>query len=80
MSRHAGSLAQTQRLVDGEAWPQAPPLRHEADARAHDLDVALTVSTYVTMMHNGRIFTEGTPDQIENDPQVQEIYLGAGHG
>jgi len=46
----------------------------------HDLDVALRVSTYVTMMHNGRIFTEGTPEQIENDRQVQEIYLGAGHG
>jgi branched-chain amino acid transport system ATP-binding protein len=46
----------------------------------HDLDVALRVSTYVTMMHNGRIFTEGTPEQIENDPKVQEIYLGAGHG
>jgi len=46
----------------------------------HDLDVALRVSTYVTMMHNGRIFTQGTPEEIENDAQVQEIYLGAGHG
>src|ERR1700734_3555897 len=46
----------------------------------HDLDVALRVSTYVTMMHNGRIFTEGTPEEIENDEQVQAIYLGAGHG
>jgi branched-chain amino acid transport system ATP-binding protein len=46
----------------------------------HDLDVALRVSTYVTMMHNGRIFTQGTPEEIENDAQVQAIYLGAGHG
>ena len=46
----------------------------------HDLDVALRVSTYVTMMHNGRIFTQGTPEEIENDSRVQEIYLGAGHG
>jgi branched-chain amino acid transport system ATP-binding protein len=46
----------------------------------HDLDVALRVSTYVTMMHNGRIFKEGTPKEIENDEQVQAIYLGAGHG
>ena len=46
----------------------------------HDLDVALRVSTYVTMMHNGRIFTEGTPEEIESDEQVQAIYLGAGHG
>jgi branched-chain amino acid transport system ATP-binding protein len=46
----------------------------------HDLDVALKVSTYVTMMHNGRMFKEGTPEDIENDPQVQAIYLGGGHG
>ncbi len=46
----------------------------------HDLDVALKVSTYVTMMHNGRMFKEGTPEEIENDPQVQAIYLGGGHG
>ena len=46
----------------------------------HDLDVALRVSTYVTMMHNGRIFKEGTPEAIEADEQVQAIYLGAGHG
>jgi branched-chain amino acid transport system ATP-binding protein len=46
----------------------------------HDLDVALRVSERVTMMHNGRIFKEGTPAEIENDPEVQEIYLGGGHG
>jgi branched-chain amino acid transport system ATP-binding protein len=46
----------------------------------HDLDVALKVSNYVTMMHNGRIFKEGTPEEIENDPEVQAIYLGGGHG
>ncbi len=46
----------------------------------HDLDVALRVCERVSMMHNGRIFKEGTPDEIENDPQVQEIYLGGRHG
>jgi branched-chain amino acid transport system ATP-binding protein len=46
----------------------------------HDLDVALRVSTYVTMMHNGRIFKEGTPEEIENDAEVQAIYLGGSHG
>jgi branched-chain amino acid transport system ATP-binding protein len=46
----------------------------------HDLDVALRVSERVTMMHNGRIFKEGTPEEIENDPEVQAIYLGGGHG
>ncbi|MEQ1952220.1 ABC transporter ATP-binding protein [Mesorhizobium sp. CN2-181] len=45
----------------------------------HDLDVALRVSEYVSMMHNGRLFKEGTPREIEADPQVQEIYLGGRH-
>jgi branched-chain amino acid transport system ATP-binding protein len=46
----------------------------------HDMDVALRVAESVTMMHNGRIFKEGTPAEIENDPQVQALYLGQGDG
>ncbi len=45
----------------------------------HDMDVALRVVDSVTMMHNGRIFKEGRPDEIENDPEVQELYLGGAH-
>ena len=44
----------------------------------HDMDVALQVSDSVTLMHNGRIFREGKPSEIESDPMVQEIYLGKG--
>jgi branched-chain amino acid transport system ATP-binding protein len=44
----------------------------------HDMDVALRVAESVTMMHNGRIFREGTPAEIESDPEVQELYLGDG--
>ena len=46
----------------------------------HDMDVALRVVESVTMMHNGRIFKEGSPQEIESDPEVQELYLGGGHG
>jgi branched-chain amino acid transport system ATP-binding protein len=46
----------------------------------HDMDVALRVVESVTMMHNGRIFKEGDPAEIENDPEVQELYLGGGLG
>jgi branched-chain amino acid transport system ATP-binding protein len=45
----------------------------------HDMDVALRVVESVTMMHNGRIFKEGLPREIESDPEVQELYLGGGH-
>ncbi|MEM1286639.1 MAG: ABC transporter ATP-binding protein [Pseudomonadota bacterium] len=44
----------------------------------HDMDVALRVAESVTMMHNGRVFKEGTPEEIENDPEVQALYLGHG--
>lgn len=42
----------------------------------HDMDVALRVAESVTMMHNGRIFKEGKPAEIESDPEVQALYLG----
>ncbi|MBV9891202.1 MAG: hypothetical protein JO090_10010 [Rhizobacter sp.] len=45
----------------------------------HDLDVALRVVEKVTVMHNGRVLTTGTPEQIERDTQVQAIYMGARH-
>jgi len=46
----------------------------------HDMDVALRVAVSVSMMHNGRIIKEGTPSEIENDPEIQALYLGSGHG
>ena len=45
----------------------------------HDLDVALRVVERVTVMHNGRLLKHGTPSEIENDAEVQAIYMGGGH-
>ena len=42
----------------------------------HDLDIALRVSERVTVMHNGRVLKHGTPGEIENDAEVQAIYMG----
>ena len=42
----------------------------------HDLDIALRVVQRVTVMHNGRILKHGTPAEIENDAEVQAIYMG----
>lgn len=42
----------------------------------HDLDIALRVGERVTIMHNGRVLKHGTPAEIENDAEVQAIYLG----
>jgi branched-chain amino acid transport system ATP-binding protein len=42
----------------------------------HDLDIALRVVSRVTVMHNGRLLKHGTPAEIENDAEVQAIYMG----
>jgi branched-chain amino acid transport system ATP-binding protein len=46
----------------------------------HDMDVALGVAEWVTMMHNGSVLVEGTPDQIRANETVHELYLGSGDG
>jgi ABC-type branched-subunit amino acid transport system ATPase component/ABC-type branched-subunit amino acid transport system permease subunit len=42
----------------------------------HDMAVVFGTARTVTVMHLGQVLTEGTPDQIRADPQVQKIYLG----
>lgn len=45
----------------------------------HDLDIALRVVEKVAVMHNGKVLKTGTPSEIENDAQVQAIYMGGKH-
>src|SRR5204863_1895481 len=40
----------------------------------HDMDVALRVAEYVTMMHDGRVIVEGTPDEIRANQLVHDLY------
>jgi branched-chain amino acid transport system ATP-binding protein len=42
----------------------------------HDMDVALRVAEWVTMMHDGRVVVEGTPDEIRANETVHTLYLG----
>jgi ABC-type branched-subunit amino acid transport system ATPase component len=42
----------------------------------HDMDVVFRFAERVTVMVGGAIFTEGTPREIEANPQVREVYLG----
>jgi branched-chain amino acid transport system ATP-binding protein len=43
----------------------------------HDMDVALRVADWVTMMHDGRVIVEGTPEEIRANETVHELYLGS---
>jgi len=45
----------------------------------HDMDIALPVADKVTVMKDGAVVVEGTPDGIGSDPAVQAIYLGRAH-
>jgi branched-chain amino acid transport system ATP-binding protein len=45
----------------------------------HDMDVALRVVEQVTMMHEGRIVIEGTPEEIRGNELVHDLYLGRGY-
>jgi len=88
------ALAGAPRLIlfDEPAAGLSPPERRELVALLrslpahmsyvlieHDLDIALRVVEHVTVMHNGRVLKSGTPDEIENDAQVQAIYMGGKH-
>ena len=45
----------------------------------HDMDIALRVAERVTMMHDGRVIVEGTPDEIRANETVHDLYLGRGY-
>jgi branched-chain amino acid transport system ATP-binding protein len=44
----------------------------------HDMDVVFRFAKRVTVMVNGAVFAEGTPREIESNPQVRDVYLGQG--
>ena len=47
----------------------------------HDMDVVFRFARFVTVMVNGAIFAQGSPREIEANPQVRAVYLGqAGQG
>jgi branched-chain amino acid transport system ATP-binding protein len=37
------------------------------------------VAERVTMMHDGRVIAEGTPDEIRGNQLVHDLYLGSSH-
>lgn len=42
----------------------------------HRMEVVIDVSDRIVVMHNGRILTEGTPDEVMADERVQSAYMG----
>ena len=42
----------------------------------HDMDFVRSIARKVTVLHQGHVLSEGTMDQVQNDPRVVEVYLG----
>ena len=45
----------------------------------HDMDIALRVAERVTMMHEGQVIFEGTPEEIRANELIHDLYLGRRH-
>jgi urea transport system ATP-binding protein len=42
----------------------------------HDMDFMRSFANSVTVLHAGKVLSEGTVAQVQADPRVQEVYLG----
>ncbi|MEY3264544.1 MAG: hypothetical protein RL717_2021 [Pseudomonadota bacterium] len=42
----------------------------------HDMDFVKSIASKVTVLHQGRLLSEGTIEQVQNDPRVIDVYLG----
>jgi ABC-type branched-subunit amino acid transport system ATPase component len=46
----------------------------------HDVDMVLSISDSISVMHQGCLIGEGTPDEICKNQRVREAYLGEENG
>ena len=42
----------------------------------HDMDVVFSIAERITVLHQGSVLAEGTPEQMQRNEEVQRIYLG----
>lgn len=43
----------------------------------HDMEFVRSIARDVTVLHQGSVLAEGTMDEVQNNPDVIEVYLGA---
>ncbi len=42
----------------------------------HDMDIVFSFADRISVLVNGALFIEGTPDEVAMDPRVKSVYLG----
>jgi urea transport system ATP-binding protein len=51
--------------------------RHSVVVVEHDMDFVRKIARKVTVLHEGAVLAEGSMEQVQNDPRVIDVYLGA---
>jgi urea transport system ATP-binding protein len=51
--------------------------RHSVVVVEHDMDFVRSIARKVTVLHEGHVLAEGSIDQVQADPKVIDVYLGA---
>jgi len=47
---------------------------------AHDMDLVFGIADRIIVLYYGTLLADGTPDEIQADPKVKEIYIGVEEG
>jgi branched-chain amino acid transport system ATP-binding protein len=45
----------------------------------HDMEVVLDIADQITVLNRGAVIAEGTPREIQQNEEVQQVYLGSSH-
>jgi len=68
-------------LTDSETEQTGDLLLNLAESHSiivieHDMEFVRQIARQVTVLHQGAVLCEGTIEEVQNDPQVIEVYLG----
>jgi branched-chain amino acid transport system ATP-binding protein len=70
-------------MSEGEASATVAAFKKIAQERAitllaveHNMRVLMSLATTVTVLNQGRVLTQGRPDEVQKNPAVIEAYLG----
>jgi urea transport system ATP-binding protein len=68
-------MSPSERMATGELLQQLAH-DHTLVVIEHDMAFLRRFATAVTVLHEGRVLSEGSVEQVQADPQVREVYLG----